>query len=92
MKEVSKCFNYGGADHFSRECKSKKVDTSEVENQVDDEESSDEDKGMDKYLMTCIDETTSDEGSSELSSFRVDIAKFAKESKIKDWDPAICIS
>ncbi|CAH1440218.1 unnamed protein product [Lactuca virosa] len=28
-KEGRKCFNYGGTDHFSRECKSKKVDVNE---------------------------------------------------------------
>lgn len=94
-KEGSQCFNYGGVDHFLKECKSKRVNTSEyykvtykkllaflkrknidvkilvaeVENWVDDEESSNEDKCNDNCLMERTDATIIDEGSSKIELF-----------------------
>ncbi|CAH1441750.1 unnamed protein product [Lactuca virosa] len=57
-----------------------------VENWVDGEESSDEDKGKDKCLMAHTDALVIDEGRNRPSSFDVNMDKAAKDSKMIAWD------
>ncbi|CAH1425242.1 unnamed protein product [Lactuca virosa] len=53
---------------------------------MDDEESSEEDGGKEKYLMAHIDVPVTDKESKGSSTFEVDMAKSIEYSKIQDWD------
>ncbi|CAH1448617.1 unnamed protein product [Lactuca virosa] len=55
----------------------------EAENWVSEQESSAEDKGKDKCLMSQTEDPVVERGS---SSFKDDLAKAAKDSKHLDWD------
>ncbi|CAH1422607.1 unnamed protein product [Lactuca virosa] len=63
-----------------------KILVAEVDSWVDDEKSSEEDQPKDKCFIAHIDVFVTYEGSNDASTFKANLDKADKDSKIVDWD------